>query len=96
MRAIDRFHHATEYTRDCFNPHGIKPLDVIVECTMREPGFASYDLTLIKHLDADWDAPYSFAHGAVIDPQRFFNLELAARAALAWYQSNRQPAARRA
>ena len=84
--------HATEQTIETFNPYGFKPIDVLSECTIRENGYVQYELTIIKLLDVS-DKPYCFAHGMVKDTERFFNLELAKRAAIKWYEENKQRAA---
>lgn len=84
MKYFPHFKPASDYTRYCFDKHGIKPFKAVYECQARNDGFAPVDLTLIKH-DA---GEYSFAYGGVIDGARFKRREDAARAAFVWYGVN--------
>ena len=84
MKYFPHFKPASDYTRYCFDKHGIKPFKAAYECQARCNGFAPVDLTIIAH-DA---GGYSFAHGAVITSETFKRREDAARAAFVWYGAN--------
>jgi hypothetical protein len=83
-----RFTPATEFTRTCFNRYGIKPVNAILECTMREPGYASYGLTVLSD-----GAVFYAAHGTVVMPQPFSTSGKAKAALKRWYQANKSKAA---
>ncbi len=84
-----QFTPATSYTRECFNRYGLKPFDAVEECTMQEPGFVLYDLTVLRHVDGR----YLAAHGATVRPDTFDTPAAARRWLRDWYAANRQPAA---
>jgi hypothetical protein len=83
-----RFTPATEFTRTCFNRYGIKPADAVLECTVCEPGYASYDLTVLSD-----GAVFYAAHGAVVMPRPFSTSNDAKAALKRWYQVNKSKAA---
>ena len=89
---IRAFRHASEWTIEHFNNRGIGPHLAIAERAMREPGFVLYELTILRD-SRDEAMPYRFAHGSVVEPDRFQHMTDAARAAMNWYEANRQPVA---
>jgi hypothetical protein len=84
-----QFKPATDYTRECFNRYGFKPFDAVEECTMHEPGFVLYDLTVLKH-HSGW---FLAAHGATLCATPFQSRAAARRWLTDWYAANRQPVA---
>jgi hypothetical protein len=89
---IRSFRHASEWTIEHFSNRGIGPHLAIAERAMREAGFALYELTILRD-SRDEAMPYRFAHGSVVEPDRFQHMTDAARAAMSWYEANRQPIA---
>jgi hypothetical protein len=85
---MSQFKTASPYTEHCFNPHGLKNYDAVLECEMRENGFASYDLTVL-----DFNTHYQVAHGAYIEPFIFKTTKEAKQWLLNWYELNKQKAA---
>ena len=84
MRFLSHFKPASSFTKEVFNPYGMKPYDAIRECQIRTDGHAPVDLTIIHHNDG----LYSFAHGEVINPQKFKTMTATASSCLKWYESN--------
>jgi hypothetical protein len=82
------FTPASEYTKHCFNRYGIKHYDAITECTVKETGFVSYDLTVL-----DFKGHYQSAHGSIIHPVKFETIEQAEQWLNVWYSENKQQAA---
>jgi hypothetical protein len=90
---VPGFKPASEYTKEIFNKYGTQPFDAILECTMREPGYASYDLTILEDKDAKC---FYAAHGSVLmKDQPMDSAAKAGKLAMKWYEANKQRAAKR-
>ena len=83
------FTPATEYTKQCFNRYGMKPYDAVTECTLKEPDYVSYDLTVL-----DFNGHYQAAHGSVINPLKFGTIQQAEEWLSVWYSENKQRSAK--
>lgn len=80
-----KFKAATERTKNIFNPWGDLPRDAILEAKVNPKGYASVDLTIFKTATEY----YAFAHGSVLENERYDTLRQACKGARAWYENNR-------
>jgi len=88
--SILKFKPASGFTMEVFNPNCLKAYDAVLECEMREAGYASYDLTVL-----DYGTHYQAAHGSFIEPFIFKTTSEAKKWLSTWYEMNKQKAASR-
>jgi len=86
--SILKFKPASGFTMEAFNPNCLKAFDAVLECEMREAGYASYDLTVL-----DYGTHYQAAHGSFIEPFIFKTTNEAKKWLATWYEMNKQKAA---
>ena len=90
---VPGFKPASDYTQDLFNKHGTFSYKAILERTMREPGYASYDLTIFE--DKVEKCFYAAHGGVLMKDQPMDTAEKAGRLAMKWYEANKQKVAKR-
>ena len=86
------FIKADGYTQYIFNPHGMKPYDAILMLrTSTDDGYAPYDLTILEGEPSSvHGAHYMAAHGIVVEPLIFEQVEDAEKYIIQWYLDNRE------